>query len=61
MATWDELDNAEDFEMDEEQANLSLMALTSPEVESGSNSGSESAEEDKVFSKLSCSNLITFI
>lgn len=36
------------------------MALTFSEVESDSSSGSES-EEDEIFSKLSRSNLITFI
>lgn len=36
------------------------MALTSSEVEFDSYNGSES-KKDEVFSKLSCSNLITFI
>ncbi|KAI5424658.1 hypothetical protein KIW84_030735 [Lathyrus oleraceus] len=33
MATWYELDNKEDSEKDEEQANLTMMALTSSEAE----------------------------
>lgn len=36
MATSDELDNEEDYEKDEVQANLTLMALTSSEAESNS-------------------------
>lgn len=55
--TWDELENEKDSKKDEEQANLSLMALTSSEAESDS----DHDEEDGVFSKLSHSNLITFI
>lgn len=61
MATWDELDNKEDYEKDEEQANLAFMAITSTKVESDSDSSSEFEDEDEVFSKLSCSYLITFV
>ena len=37
------------------------MDLTSSEEESDSNSRSESEDEDEVFSKLSCSDLNTFV
>ncbi|KAI5427368.1 hypothetical protein KIW84_032694 [Lathyrus oleraceus] len=61
METCDELDNEEDFEKDEEHANLALMALTSYGEEFDSDSSSKSEEEDEVFSKLSRSYLINFI
>ncbi|KAI5429114.1 hypothetical protein KIW84_033926 [Lathyrus oleraceus] len=56
MATCDELDNEQYFEKDEIKVNLALTALTYSEAESDSNPGSDSNEEDEVFSKLSCSN-----
>lgn len=40
MATWDELDNEENSDKDEEQVNLALMALTSLNTKSYSNSSS---------------------
>ncbi|KAI5426850.1 hypothetical protein KIW84_032327 [Lathyrus oleraceus] len=61
MEIWDELDNEEDSQKDEEQANLALMTLTSYKAKPDSNAGSESKEEDKEFSKLSRSDLITFM
>lgn len=61
METWDELDNEENSENDEQQANLTLMALTSSEAESDSDSGSNSEEEDEVFSNLSRYDIITFL
>ncbi|KAI5422592.1 hypothetical protein KIW84_045866 [Lathyrus oleraceus] len=60
MATWYELDKEEDSEKDEEQTNIALVALTSFKVEYNSDFGSESGEDEE-FSKLSRSNLITFI
>ncbi|XP_050915307.1 uncharacterized protein LOC127130322 [Lathyrus oleraceus] len=59
-ATWDELNNEEDFEKYEEHDSLDFMALTSSEEGSGSDYSSES-EDDAVFSELSRSNLITSI
>lgn len=61
MSTWDELDNEEDSKKDEDQANLSLMTLTSFEAELDSDSGLQSKEEDEIFSKLSHSDLIIFV
>lgn len=55
MATWDELETEEEFDKDEEKANLALMALTSSNTKSYSNSGSDYEEKYEVFSKLSCS------
>ena len=60
MEAWDALEKEYDSEKDKEQVDLALMALTYSEAESDSDYGSES-EEDKVFFKLSRSNLITFI
>ncbi|KAI5444880.1 hypothetical protein KIW84_013234 [Lathyrus oleraceus] len=48
MATWDELVNERDFEKDEEQANLALMALTSFEAGSDLDSDFDSDGEDEV-------------
>lgn len=61
MATWDELEHEEDSEKYEEQDNRALMTLTYWEAESKSDSDSESEEKDEVFSKLSHSDLITFV
>ncbi|KAI5448721.1 hypothetical protein KIW84_015929 [Lathyrus oleraceus] len=61
ISTWDELDNEEDSKKDEDQANLSLMTLTSFEAELDSDSGLQSEEDDEVFSKLSHSDLIIFV
>ncbi|KAI5397352.1 hypothetical protein KIW84_063243 [Lathyrus oleraceus] len=61
METWDELDNEEDFIKDEEEANLAFMVVTYSEAKSNSKSGSDSDEENEVFSKISRSDLITLI
>ena len=61
METWDELDIKEASEKKEEKAKLTLMALTSSVAESDSDFGSNSDEEDEVFSKLCRFDLITFI
>lgn len=53
MKTWDKLDNEGDFDKGKEQTNLDLIALTSSET--------EYEEANEVFSKLSLSDLITFI
>lgn len=61
MAIWDELDKEDELEKDEEEANLSLMALTSSDTEPDSDSSLYYEEENEVFSKLSCYDLIAFI
>ncbi|KAI5394891.1 hypothetical protein KIW84_061497 [Lathyrus oleraceus] len=61
MAIWDELDNEESSDKNEGEENLTLMALISSDTKYESTSDLESNEEDKVFSNLSRSNLISFI
>lgn len=58
METWDELNNEKDSDKEAEEANLELMVLTLSNSESESEYGSESDEEDKVYSNVSCSDLI---
>ncbi|KAI5389889.1 hypothetical protein KIW84_075267 [Lathyrus oleraceus] len=48
MATWDELEKEEEVDKDEEEANLSLMALTSSDIESYSDSSLDFEEEYEV-------------
>lgn len=61
MTTWDELDNEEEYKKDEEKANLALMDITSSEAKSEFDYGSEYDKYDEVFSKLSRSDIITFV
>lgn len=61
MENWDELDKEEKYDRDEEEANLSLMASTSSNIESDIGSGTNSKEVKDVFSNLSCSKLTSFI
>lgn len=58
METWDELNDREDSDREAEEANLAMMALTLSDLEFESGSGSESDENDQVYSNLSWSNLI---
>lgn len=58
MATWDELDDEEDSDIEAEEVNLVLMAFTLSDSESELGSGFESDEKDEVYSNLSCYNLI---
>lgn len=61
MATWGELENEDESDNDEGEANLALMAMTPSYTEYESISDLDSDKEDKVFSNLSRSDLISFI
>ncbi|XP_050888860.1 uncharacterized protein LOC127094028 [Lathyrus oleraceus] len=61
MATWNELDNKDEFDKDEGEANLALMDMEPSNTEYESTLDSYLDEEDEVFSNLSRSNLISFI
>lgn len=61
METWVELYKEGESDKDEEEVNLALRATTSSDTESDSGCGSDSKEEYRVLSKLSCSHLVTSI
>ena len=61
MVAWDEFDKEEESYKDDEEANLTLMDLTSSDTKSESYSGSDSEEEDVTFPKLYHSNLINLV
>lgn len=61
MATWDELDKEGESNKDEEEVNQALMASISSDKEFDVGFGSDFEEDDEVFSKLSHSDLISYI